>query len=72
MDKRVINFNAGPAALPAPVLQRARDEMLNWAGTGMSVLECSHRSKDFEAMHQAAKATAARAAPGRPAPGTCW
>ena len=56
MDKRIINFNPGPAALPEPVLQRARDEMLNWAGTGMSVLECSHRSKDFEAMHQGAKA----------------
>jgi phosphoserine aminotransferase len=56
VDKRVINFNPGPAALPEPVLQRARDEMLNWAGTGMSVLECSHRSKEFEALHNGAQA----------------
>jgi phosphoserine aminotransferase len=53
---RVINFNPGPAALPEPVLERARDEMLDWAGTGMSVLECSHRSKEFEAMLEGAKA----------------
>jgi phosphoserine aminotransferase len=50
MDKRVINFNPGPAALPLPVLEQARDEMLSWAGTGMSVLEVSHRSKEFEAL----------------------
>ncbi|MBI5478950.1 MAG: 3-phosphoserine/phosphohydroxythreonine transaminase [Deltaproteobacteria bacterium] len=56
MDKRIINFNPGPAALPEPVLQRARDEMLDWAGTGMSVLECSHRSKEFEALLHGAKA----------------
>jgi phosphoserine aminotransferase len=56
MDKRALNFNPGPAALPLPVLERARDEMLNWSGTGMSVLEVSHRSKEFEAMLAAAKA----------------
>ena len=56
MDKRVINFNPGPAALPVPVLERARDEMLNWAGTGMSIMESSHRAKPFEAMLQGAKA----------------
>jgi len=56
VDKRVINFNPGPAALPEPVLQRARDEMLSWAGTGMSVLECSHRSKEFEALLAGAQA----------------
>ncbi|HEY3356251.1 MAG TPA: 3-phosphoserine/phosphohydroxythreonine transaminase [Polyangia bacterium] len=56
MAKRVINFNAGPAALPEPVLERAQAEMLDWAGTGMSVLECSHRSKEFEALLEGAKA----------------
>lgn len=45
---RVYNFNAGPAALPLPVLEQARDEMLNFGGSGMSVLELSHRSKQFE------------------------
>lgn len=48
MGQRVINFNAGPAVLPLPVLEQARDELLNWEGTGMSVLEMSHRSKAFE------------------------
>ena len=44
---RVFNFSAGPAALPEPVLQRAADEMLDWHGSGMSVMEMSHRGKDF-------------------------
>lgn len=44
---RVFNFSAGPAALPEPVLERARDEMLDWNGTGMSVMEVSHRGVDF-------------------------
>ncbi len=47
---RVVNFSAGPAALPVPVLERARDEMLNWRGSGMSVMEMSHRSKEFDAI----------------------
>ncbi len=49
--KRVINFNAGPAAIPMEVLVQAREEMLDWNGTGMSVMEVSHRSKEYEAMH---------------------
>ncbi|MEN6363553.1 MAG: aminotransferase class V-fold PLP-dependent enzyme, partial [Rectinema sp.] len=49
--KRVINFNAGPAAMPLEVLQAAQAEMLDWQGTGMSVMEVSHRSKEYEAMH---------------------
>jgi phosphoserine aminotransferase len=49
--KRVINFNAGPAALPLEVLEKARDEMLDWRGTGMSVMEVSHRSKEYDEMH---------------------
>lgn len=46
-----LNFYAGPAILPKPVLERARDEMLDWAGTGTSVLETSHRSKEYDAVH---------------------
>jgi len=49
--KRVINFNAGPAAMPLEVLQAAQAEMLDWQGPGMSVMEVSHRSKEYEAMH---------------------
>lgn len=44
---RVYNFSAGPAMLPAEVLQQAREEMLDWRGTGMSVMEMSHRGKEF-------------------------
>ncbi len=44
---RVFNFSAGPAALPEEVLQQARDEMLDWHGAGMSVMEMSHRGKEF-------------------------
>lgn len=44
---RAYNFCAGPAALPEPVLRQARDEMLDWRGTGMSVMEMSHRGDEF-------------------------
>lgn len=44
---RVYNFSAGPAALPVAVLERARDEMLDYQGSGMSVMEMSHRSKKY-------------------------
>ena len=47
---RVFNFAAGPAMLPAAVLQKASDEMLNWQDSGMSVMEISHRSADFIAL----------------------
>src|SRR5512136_1850711 len=47
---RVHNFNPGPAALPLEVLQQAQAEMLDYKGTGMSVMEISHRSKEFEAL----------------------
>lgn len=43
----IYNFSAGPAVLPAEVLQQARDEMLDWHGSGMSVMEMSHRGKEF-------------------------
>ena len=44
---RVYNFSAGPAVLPEEVLQEAADEMLDYRGCGMSVMEMSHRSKTF-------------------------
>ncbi|HEU4383994.1 MAG TPA: 3-phosphoserine/phosphohydroxythreonine transaminase [Anaeromyxobacteraceae bacterium] len=53
---RTINFNAGPAALPFPALERARDELLDFAGSGMSVMEHSHRGKEYEAVHEEAMA----------------
>ena len=48
--KRAFNFNAGPAALPLPVLERVREELLDWRGSGMSVMEMSHRSPEFESI----------------------
>ncbi|MGD0610858.1 MAG: 3-phosphoserine/phosphohydroxythreonine transaminase [Anaerolineales bacterium] len=54
--KRVFNFNPGPAALPLPVLEQAQQEMLDYKGTGMSVMEISHRSKEFEAIVSEAQA----------------
>lgn len=45
---RVFNFNAGPGALPLAVLERIREELLDYRGTGMSVMEMSHRSEEFE------------------------
>lgn len=50
----IYNFSAGPAVLPKSVLEQARDEMLDWHGSGMSVMEMSHRGKEFTAIaHQA-------------------
>jgi phosphoserine aminotransferase len=48
MSERIFNFSAGPAILPLPVLEKAREEMLSLNGIGMSVMEVSHRSKHFE------------------------
>jgi phosphoserine aminotransferase len=48
--KRAFNFNAGPGALPLSVLERMREELLDYGGTGMSVMEMSHRSPEFEAI----------------------
>src|SRR5512133_1837837 len=53
---RVMNFNAGPAALPLPALERARDELVDFAGSGMSVMEHSHRGKEDEKVHDEALA----------------
>ncbi|MBI4510409.1 MAG: 3-phosphoserine/phosphohydroxythreonine transaminase [Deltaproteobacteria bacterium] len=51
---RVANFNAGPAALPVPVLERARDELLEFGKSGMSIMEHSHRGKAYEGVHNEA------------------
>src|SRR5918992_3054 len=48
MSERIYNFSAGPAVLPVPVLEQAREEMLSLPGVGMSVMEISHRSKTFD------------------------
>ena len=53
---RVYNFSAGPSMLPEEVLKRAADEMLDYQGSGQSVMEMSHRSKVFESIIQGAEA----------------
>ena len=53
---RVFNFGAGPAMLPEPVLRLAADELLDWHGSGMSVMEMSHRGKEFIRIHAEAEA----------------
>jgi len=56
MTDRVYNFYAGPATLPLPALKEAKKELLNYKGTGMSVMEMSHRSKDYAEIHGQANA----------------
>lgn len=51
MGNRAYNFNAGPAALPLEVLQRAEQELIDYKGIGMSIMEISHRSAEYEAVH---------------------
>ena len=53
---RIFNFSAGPAVLPEAVLQQAQAEMLDWHGSGMSVMEMSHRGKEFLAIAEKAEA----------------
>jgi phosphoserine aminotransferase len=55
--KRVYNFSPGPAAVPTAVLERVRDELLDWRGLGMSVMEVSHRGKEFEALAERSEAS---------------
>jgi phosphoserine aminotransferase len=55
-SKRAFNFNAGPGALPLSVLERIREELLDWRGSGMSVMEMSHRSPEFESINADAEA----------------
>jgi phosphoserine aminotransferase len=51
-DRRIFNFAAGPATLPEEVLKQAADEMLNWRGLGTSVMEISHRGKEFMEVYE--------------------
>lgn len=51
---RIHNFSAGPAALPLPALERAQRELLDYGGSGMSIMEQSHRGKTYEAVHDEA------------------
>jgi len=53
---RIYNFSAGPSMLPEPVLEEVRDEMLNYRGSGMCVMEMSHRSKVFQTIADEAEA----------------
>src|SRR5688572_26255057 len=53
---RIYNFSAGPAVLPEPVLEQAAAEMRDWHGSGMSVMEMSHRGKEFISIHAQAEA----------------
>ena len=53
---RVYNFSPGPAMLPAPVLERAQAELREWHSTGVSVMEMSHRGKDFIGIAEKAEA----------------
>ncbi|OLO36441.1 phosphoserine transaminase [Alkalihalophilus pseudofirmus] len=53
--ERAYNFNAGPSALPLEVLKRAQEELVNFKETGMSVMELSHRSKEYEEVHERAQ-----------------
>lgn len=55
MEERIINFSAGPAALPLKAMEKAQEEFLCLPGAGASVMEISHRSKEFAAVHQKAK-----------------
>ncbi|MBU0982802.1 MAG: 3-phosphoserine/phosphohydroxythreonine transaminase [candidate division Zixibacteria bacterium] len=54
MAKRIYNFNAGPSTLPLDVLKIVQDELLDYRGTGMSVMEISHRSAQFDEINEAA------------------
>ena len=53
---QIFNFSAGPAVLPKEVLQHAASEMLDWHGSGMSVMEMSHRGPEFISIYQQAEA----------------
>ena len=53
---RIYNFNAGPAVLPVEVLEEAQADLVDYKGSGMSVMEMSHRGKEYEAIHEEATA----------------
>ena len=52
---RVFNFSAGPAVMPVPVLQQVQRDLLSLPGCGASIMEISHRSKQFDAIHKDAQ-----------------
>src|SRR5260221_9395397 len=56
ISQMIYNFSAGPAVLPAPVLRQAQEELPDWHGTGMSVMEMSHRGSDFIGIAETAEA----------------
>ncbi|MFC1809100.1 3-phosphoserine/phosphohydroxythreonine transaminase [Candidatus Omnitrophota bacterium] len=58
--KRVYNFSAGPATLPLPVLEEAQKDFVDFKGAGMSIIEMSHRSKDYDQVHQETQAAVKR------------
>lgn len=60
MTERIFNFSAGPSMLPVPVLERAAAEMLNYQGSGMSVMEMSHRSKVYDSIIKSTEASLRR------------
>ena len=57
MSNRVYNFSAGPATLPLAILEQIRDELTDWNGSGMSVMEMSHRGKEFMSIYDETEAT---------------
>ena len=58
MTRRAYNFCAGPCTLPLEVLEETQREFVNYRGTGMAMIEMSHRSKQYDAVHQSARALA--------------
>ena len=58
--QRVHNFNAGPSAMPLAVLQKVQAEFLDFAGTGMSIVEISHRSERYQQLQEETKQTLRR------------
>ena len=56
MSEVVYNFSAGPAVLPEAVLEKAANELQNWGNSGMSVMEMSHRGKEFVSIAEKAEA----------------
>ena len=57
MTDRIFNFSAGPCTLPLPALEKAKEEFINFRGTGMSIIEHSHRGKAYDAVHLTAIAS---------------
>ena len=51
---RVFNFNPGPSTLPVEALEKAAKDLVNYQGSGMSIMEHSHRGKEYEAVHNGA------------------